>query len=86
MLKKRGNRSINLVLIGDSSQAEDGSQKKKVKPDEIVRVYDLILQVGVFNIKLTADQNMNELAEIDLGEPEQIKENAAKALTCKALR
>jgi len=57
----------------ESSSAEE-DPKKRTKPDELIKVYDNLLQ------------NIHELSELVTGDAEQAKFAAAQALSFKALR
>jgi len=59
--------------ITKDTQEEDGP-KKRSKPDDLVRVYESLIQ------------NLTEIAELRADDPEQSKEIAAKILSYKAQR
>jgi len=61
-------------LPGKDTKETEDAPKKKSKPDDLVRVYETLIQ------------NLTELNELRSDEPEQSKEIAAKILSYKALR
>eukprot|EP01114_Cavostelium_apophysatum_P017490 TRINITY_DN5209_c0_g1_i1.p1 TRINITY_DN5209_c0_g1~~TRINITY_DN5209_c0_g1_i1.p1 ORF type:complete len:269 (-),score=109.93 TRINITY_DN5209_c0_g1_i1:11-817(-) len=58
---------------GEEPAAEEGT-KKKAKPDDLVKVYETLIQ------------NMTEIIELGADEPESAKENAARIYDFKATR
>jgi hypothetical protein len=84
-----------LPIIGDDSKSNDGS-KKKTKPEDLVRIYETLIQVHfsayskfVFQTLSQTNiflQNMTEMAELRGDETEASKDIAAKIQSFKALR
>jgi len=79
-LTKTVERNLLLVdsyekrLSGRTETTEESGSKKKAKPDDLVRVYETLIQ------------NVTEISELKADDPEQAKEIAARILSFKATR